>query len=136
LLRESHEARNHHCPAHKPDVLIKTNGALVCVAILPPAGQTSIGLTTPSVVHAQGQDAVADFKAGEAVVATSGCLACHRIAASGNNGPGSELTHVGSRLPSAAIAHALVDSPVPMPSFSRLPDPKRRALVYFLAQLR
>lgn len=136
LLRESHEAHNHLCPAHKPDVLIKTNGALVCVATLPPGGPTSIGLAIASAVHAQGQDAVADFKAGEAAVANTGCLACHRIAESGNNGPGSDLTHVGSHLPPAAIARALVDSPAPMPSFSRLPDPKRRALVYFLAQLR
>jgi mono/diheme cytochrome c family protein len=136
LVRESHEARNHLCPADKPDVLIKADGALVCVATLPSVGPTDIGLAIPSTVHAQGQDAVADFEAGEAVVARSGCLACHRIAQAGNNGPGSDLTHVGSQLPPAAIARALVDSPAPMPSFSRLPDPERRALVHFLAQLR
>lgn len=136
LLRESREARNHLCPEDKPDVLIKSNGALVCVATLPSGGPTEIGLSTPSSVRAEGLGAIAYFKAGEAVAARTGCLACHRIAGAGNPGPGSDLTHVGSRLPRAAIERALVDSPAPMPSFSRLPDSQRRALVDFLAVLR
>ena len=37
LLRESREAGNHRCPADKPNVLMKADGALVCVATLPPA---------------------------------------------------------------------------------------------------
>ena len=136
MLRESREARKHLCPADKPDVLMKADGVLLCVATLPPAGPAAIGLAIPSAVQAQGYGAVADFKAGEAVAARTGCLACHRIADAGNNGPGSDLTHVGSHLPRAAIARALVDSPAPMPSFSRLQGSERRALVYFLAQLR
>jgi mono/diheme cytochrome c family protein len=136
LLRESREARNYLCPEDKPDVLIKANGAMSCVATLPSAGPAGIGLSVPSVVRAQGLGAISYFKAGEAVVARTGCLACHRIAGAGNPGPGSDLTHVGSRLPAAAIDRALVASPMPMPSFSRLPDPQRRALVDFLAQLR
>lgn len=136
MLRESREARNHLCPADKPNVLIKANGVLVCVATLPSAGPTGIGLATPSAVQAQGQSAVASFKVGEAVAADSGCLACHRIAEAGNKGPGSGLTHVGSRLSPVAIERALVESRAPMPSFSRLPESERRALVYFLAQLR
>jgi mono/diheme cytochrome c family protein len=133
MLRELREAGNRLCPADKPDVLIKADGVLLCVATLPPAGPTAIGLAIPSAVQAQGHGAVADFKAGEAVAARTGCLACHRIADAGNNGPGSDLTHVGSRLPPAVIARALVDSPAPMPSFSRLLGSARRALVYFLA---
>lgn len=70
------------------------------------------------------------------MVANSSCLACHRIGDAGNNGPGSNLTRVGARLVPTAITHALVDSRAPMPSFSRVPEPERRALVYFLAQLR
>ena len=136
MLRELREAGNHLCSADKPDVLIKADGVLLCVASLPPAGPTAIGLAIPSAVQAHGHGAVADFKAGEIVAARTGCLACHRIADAGNNGPGSDLTHVGSHLPPAAIARALVDSPAPMPSFSRLPGSARRALVYFLAQLR
>jgi Cytochrome C oxidase, cbb3-type, subunit III len=136
LLRESREASKHLCPADKPYVLVKSDGMLVCIATLPRAGPTSIGLAVPGAVHEQGHGAVAEFDAGQAVAAKSGCLACHRIAEAGNSGPGSDLTHVGSRLPPAAIAHALVDSAAPMPSFSRLPETERRALVYFLAQLR
>jgi mono/diheme cytochrome c family protein len=136
MLRESREAEKRRCPADKPDVLVKANGVMRCVAELPSAGQTGIGLSVPGAVHAKGGGAVSSFEAGEAVAARSGCLACHRIGGEGNNGPGSELTHVGSRLPPAALARALVDSPEPMPSFSRLPEGQRRALVYFLAQLR
>jgi mono/diheme cytochrome c family protein len=136
MLRESREAHNRRCPADKPNVLIKTNGALVCVATLPPEGPTGFGLAIPSAVYAQGQHSVTTFKAGEIVVANSGCLACHRIGDTGNNGPGSNLTRVGARLVPAAIDRALVDSRAPMPSFSHVPEPERRALVYFLAQLR
>src|SRR5579871_5486665 len=41
----------------------------------------------------------ATFRAGELVVGQSGCLACHVIGANGNNGPGPNLTHIGSLLP-------------------------------------
>jgi mono/diheme cytochrome c family protein len=136
MLRESREARKHRCPADKPDLLMKANGVLVCVATLPSAGPPAIGLSVPSAVSAHGPPAVADFKAGEVVAAQSGCEACHRIADAGNNGPGSDLTHIGSRLSAPAIERALVDSPAPMPSFQNLPATDRRALVYFLAQLR
>jgi menaquinol-cytochrome c reductase cytochrome b/c subunit len=136
MLHESREARNHLCPPNKPNVLIKANGVLVCVVTLPSAGPTGIGMAIPSAVQAQGQGAVASFKAGEAVTANSGCLACHRIAEAGNKGPGSGLTHVGSRLSPVAIERALVESPAPMPSFNRLTGSERRVLVYFLAQLR
>lgn len=136
LLREGREARNHLCPAGKPDVLVKATGALVCVATLPPATPTSIGMAVPNTVHAHGLSAVAYFRSGEAVVAHSGCLACHRIGEAGNNGPGSDLTRVSARLSPAAIDRALVDSRAPMPSFSRLPETERRALVCFLSQLR
>jgi mono/diheme cytochrome c family protein len=136
MLRESREASKHLCPADKPDVLMKADGALVCVDTLPSARPPGVGIPVPAVVRARGSNAIGLFTAGQAVAARSGCLACHRIADTGNNGPGLDLTRVGSRLPSAAIARALVDSSAPMPSFSGLPDSERRALVYFLAQLR
>ncbi|HEX4484380.1 MAG TPA: cytochrome c [Solirubrobacteraceae bacterium] len=63
-------------------------------------------------------------------------MACHRIAQAGNNGPGPDLTQVGSRLVSKAIERTLVASQPPMPSFTGLPPAQRRALVYFLTQLR
>jgi mono/diheme cytochrome c family protein len=136
MLRESREARKHRCPTDKPDLLMKADGVLLCVAALPSAGPTAIGLSVPSTVRAHGPSAVADFKTGEVVAAQSGCLACHRIADAGNNGPGPELTYVASRLPRAAIARTLVNPIAPMPSFKNLPRAKFKALVAFLSDLR
>jgi len=138
MHRFAREAKKHLCPPDKRTLLVKTDGSLVCVSGLPSAvGKTDlIGIPPPSSVRAGGPGAVREFTAGRVVAAASGCLACHRIGDAGNSGPGSELTDVGSRLPARAIERALVKSPAPMPSFSRLPAGKRRALVYFLARLR
>ena len=135
-VRKLAEAHNHLCPEGKPNVLIRADGEFVCLGKLPSGGPTAIEAPVPAAVSQSGAGALAEFKAGEVVAARSGCLACHRIAEAGNSGPGAELTHVGSRLPPRAIERALVGSPEPMPSFSRLPENQRRALVYFLAQLR
>jgi mono/diheme cytochrome c family protein len=135
-IRELREAHSHPCPADRPNVLIHADGTLLCVAQLPASGPTGLGLPIPRRVGLAGAGAVAEFKAGEAVTARSGCLACHRIGGVGNSGPGRNLTHLATRLRSNAILPALVDSPAPMPSFSHLPAPQRRALAYFLAQLR
>jgi hypothetical protein len=136
LLRESREARSHRCPANEPYVLIKPGGTLVCVTSLSSTGSARRGLLVPQAVQARGADAIASFRAGEVVLFQSGCLACHRLGEAGNRGPGSNLTHVGSRLSAAAINRALVDTRAPMPAFSGLPRSERRNLVYFLSQLR
>ena len=78
------------------------------------------------------------FRAGEMVVGQSGCLACHVIGSNGNNGPGPVLTHIGSRLPSQAIASTLRNPTPPMPSFRDLAsqDPQKfQQLVGFLSEL-
>jgi hypothetical protein len=134
--RELAEAHRHRCPEAEPIVLIRADGAFVCVSRSPAGRPTMIGASTPPVVRRRGASALSEFKAGEAVAARTGCLACHRIGEAGNRGPGRELTHVGSRLQPGAIERALVASPAPMPSFSRLPAAQRSALVYFLAQLK
>jgi mono/diheme cytochrome c family protein len=77
-----------------------------------------------------------EFRQGRAVVAGAGCLACHSLDGSGDNGPGPALDGVGSRLPAWAIAHALAHPTAPMPSFIGLPAPKFDALVLFLSSLR
>jgi hypothetical protein len=46
------------------------------------------------------------------------------------------LTRIDSKLSRSRIEHALIASPQPMPSFSRMPAAKRRPLVTFLALLR
>jgi mono/diheme cytochrome c family protein len=129
MLRESREARKHLCPAEEPYVLMKADGALVCVAALPSGGPSGLR-------RARGEAAVAQFNEGRRVLVQSGCEACHKIGDDGNNGPGPELTHVASRLPRQAIARTLVNPIAPMPSFKNLPPAKFTALVYFLSQLR
>ena len=79
---------------------------------------------------------LAEYEAGKAVVAQSGCLACHKIGDNGNAGPGPELTHIASRLPRQAIARTLVNPTAPMPSFKNLPPKKFNAIVDFLSQLK
>jgi ubiquinol-cytochrome c reductase cytochrome b subunit/menaquinol-cytochrome c reductase cytochrome b/c subunit len=78
------------------------------------------------------------FVAGALVVGQSGCLACHTIGSNGNNGPGPPLTHIGSKLPPAAIASTLENPTAPMPSFRTLAQQspqKFQNLVGFLSLL-
>jgi ubiquinol-cytochrome c reductase cytochrome b subunit/menaquinol-cytochrome c reductase cytochrome b/c subunit len=79
------------------------------------------------------------YEAGKNVMASSGCLGCHRVGDNGNSGPGPNLTHVASRLPRQAIARTLVNPTAPMPSYSRLQQrsPKEfAALTAFLGSLK
>src|SRR4051794_6331442 len=81
----------------------------------------------------------AQFESGKNVVASSGCLGCHRVGENGNAGPGPALTHVASRLPRQAIARTLVNPTAPMPSYSRLQErnPKQfNELVDYLGSLK
>ena len=75
------------------------------------------------------------FAAGAAVVGQSGCLACHELGSNGNNGPGPELTHIGSLLEPQAIASTLRNPTPPMPSFAHLSPQKFNAVVGFLSEL-
>src|SRR5918998_334585 len=76
------------------------------------------------------------FEPGKLVAAQSGCLACHKIAHNGNDGPGPELTDIAEKLPKAAIRRTLENPTAPMPSYRNLPEEKKAALVDFLTQLR
>src|SRR3954449_4574580 len=49
---------------------------------------TTIDIPPPQNVMAQGSKMVAEYNAGRQVAAQSGCLACHKIGESGNDGPG------------------------------------------------
>src|SRR5918998_6094484 len=77
-----------------------------------------------------------EYEAGKLVAAPSGCLARHKICENGNDGPGPELTNVGSVLPEAAIARTLENPTPPMPSYRDLPEQKKADLVAFLGQLK
>lgn len=76
------------------------------------------------------------FVAGRDVAMRSGCLACHRIGATGNDAIGSNLTGVGERRTPAQLRRALAHSQAPTPSYAALPAGERDALVAFLAALR
>jgi menaquinol-cytochrome c reductase cytochrome b/c subunit len=95
----------------------------------------SVDLKPPSSLSAQ---EAATFRAGEAVVGQSGCLACHVIGSNGNNGPGPNLTHIGATLPLQAISSTLINPTAPMPSFKNLEQQspqKFNDLVGFLSEL-
>jgi menaquinol-cytochrome c reductase cytochrome b/c subunit len=97
---------------------------------------TAIEMDPPPAVVQAGGEAVAQFNAGKAVAAQSGCLACHKFGESGNDGPGPELDHIGRERPRQALARSLINPTAPMPSFRELPPEKFNALVDFLAALR
>ena len=75
------------------------------------------------------------YKAGEEVVAQSGCGACHKIGTNGNNGPGPELSNIGARIPRAAILRSLQIGPGIMPSYQGLPPKKLNDAADFLSSL-
>ncbi len=103
------------------------------------APPTEINIAVPKNVTAQGPAAVATFKAGEQVVAQSGCAACHKFGEAGNAGPGPDLTKIGARLPGAAIQRTLINPTAPMPSFAGLQQGSPQQfndMVAFLSQLR
>jgi mono/diheme cytochrome c family protein len=93
-------------------------------------------LPIPPAVKRAGRRERREFAAGATTLAQSGCLACHRIGAEGNHGPGQNLTHVGARLSSRQIEHALLSPRAPMPSFKNLPGKKLHLIVRFLSLLR
>jgi len=78
----------------------------------------------------------AQYEPGKLVAAQSGCLACHKIGENGNDGPGPELTDIGSKLLPGAIQRTLENPTAPMPSYRDLDPEKKRDLVAFLAQLK
>jgi ubiquinol-cytochrome c reductase cytochrome b subunit/menaquinol-cytochrome c reductase cytochrome b/c subunit len=81
----------------------------------------------------------AQYERGKNVMASSGCLGCHRVGVYGNAGPGPDLSEIGNRLPRAAIARTLINPTAPMPSFSTLREknPKQfQDLVNYLGSLK
>src|SRR5215208_2319395 len=81
-------------------------------------------------------EVAAQYEPGKLVAAQSGCLACHKIAENGNDGPGPELTDIGEKLLPGAIQRTLENPTAPMPSYRNLDPEKKRNLVAFLSQLK
>jgi ubiquinol-cytochrome c reductase cytochrome b subunit/menaquinol-cytochrome c reductase cytochrome b/c subunit len=124
----------------RPVALAAGLATIIAIAFLTYSGAdtgspNSVDMPPPASLTASQKST---FLAGELVVGQSGCLACHVIGANGNNGPGPPLTHVGSKLPAAAIASTLINPTAPMPSFKNLAQQspqKFRNLVGFLSEL-
>ena len=79
------------------------------------------------------------FEHGKNVMASSGCLGCHRVGDNGNAGPGPNLTHVAGHLPRQAIERTLINPTAPMPSYSGLQERQPKdfeALVNYLGSLK
>ena len=75
------------------------------------------------------------YEAGKEVVASSGCLACHKFGDNGNT-LAPNLTHIGAKLPAPAIARTVQVGPSFMPSYADLPKDKFKDLVLFLSSLK
>jgi hypothetical protein len=120
-------------PERRPDrrPIATTTGILVIAAM---AYLTLAGAETgaPTEISAA---VPPRYEPGKEVVAQSGCLACHKLGENGNNGPGPELTHIGARIPRAAIIRSLEIGPSIMPSFRELPKKKLNELADFLSSL-
>ncbi len=78
------------------------------------------------------------YEQGKEVMASSGCLGCHKVGENGNT-LGPNLTNIGDKLGRDAIARTLVNPTSPMPSYQALRDQKPEEfdeLVQFVASLR
>jgi len=126
-------------PEHRPIATVTGIFVIGAMALLTYQGAnagspTVIELPTPKAIKQAGGSTLAEYEAGKLVVAQTGCLACHKIGDNGNDGPGPNLTHIGSRLPRLGIARTLVNPTAPMPSFKNLPSKKFAAVTFFLSQ--
>ena len=80
-------------------------------------------------------EVAAEYEPGKQVTASQGCLACHKLGENGNDGPGPELTEIGSKIPREAIARSLEVGPGIMPSYGDLSPQQAEDLTSFLASL-
>src|SRR5213592_2836459 len=116
-------------PARRP--IATAAGCLTIIAI---AYLTYLGAVAGSPTEID-MKVPKQYEAGKEVVAQSGCLACHKLGDNGNNGPGPELTHIGSRIPRAAVIRSLQIGPGIMPAYKDLPPAKQEAVASFLSYL-
>jgi menaquinol-cytochrome c reductase cytochrome b/c subunit len=128
-------------PERRPVATITGVIVICAMAYLTYNGATAgtpdaLELTTPKAVLENGHAAVVEWNEGRQVVAHSGCEACHKIGDNGNVGPGPDLTHIASRIPTLGIARTLVNPTAPMPSFKSLPPKKFKAVIDFLSTLK
>ncbi len=116
-------------PARRP--LATTAGCLTIVAM---AYLTYLGAIGGSPTEIE-MEVAPQYEAGKEIVASAGCLACHKIGENGNNGPGPELTHIAQRVPRVSIIRSVEIGPGIMPSYRDLTPKKLDELANFLSSL-
>jgi quinol---cytochrome c reductase cytochrome c subunit, bacillus type len=116
-------------PERRP--IATTAGILTIVAM---AYLTLLGASAGSATDIE-MEVAPQYEEGRQVAAQSGCLACHLFGDNGNDGPGPELTHIGEKIPRAAIIRSLEVGPGIMPSYRDFPPEKLDAVADFLASL-
>src|SRR3954452_20827345 len=117
-------------PERRP---IATTAGILTIAAM--AYLTYIGASagSPNEINVH---VAAQYEPGKLVMAQSGCLACHKVAEYGNDGPGTELTDIGDKLLPGSIQRTLENPTAPMPLYRNLDPEKKRNLVAFLSQLK
>jgi menaquinol-cytochrome c reductase cytochrome b/c subunit len=129
LLLPFYDRNPERHPGRRP--IATTAGILTVVAMF---YLTYLGATAGSPLEIDMQVAER-YEPGKEVVAQSGCLACHKLGENGNDGPGVDLTEIGSRIPRAAIVRSLQVGPGIMPSYRNLPPQKLEDAASFLSSL-
>ena len=129
LLLPFYDRRPERRPERRP--LATTAG---CLTILAMAYLTYMGAVSGSPTEVDLKVAP-QYEAAKETVASAGCLGCHKLGENGNNGPGPELTHIGARVPRAAIVRSVEIGPGILPSYRGLPPKKLDELADFLSAL-
>ena len=119
-------------PLKRPIAMVGAVATVVAMAYL-----TILGAITgpPNEIEVE---VAAQYEAGKAVTATSGCLYCHKIGENGNT-IGPNLTHIGDRLGRDTIARTLINPTAPMPTYEALQQDNPEQfdqLVSFVASLK
>src|SRR5215212_3011714 len=119
-------------PLRRP---IATTAGLATIAAM--TYLTILGATAGSPTEID-QPAPPGLKRGQEVMASMGCLGCHKVGENGNT-LGPNLSEVGDRLGRDAIARTLVNPTPPMPPYTTLQrdNPKQfNQLVQYVASLK
>jgi len=129
LLLPFYDRNPERAPWRRPVATVAGIMTIVAMAFL-----TFLGASAGSPTEIE-LEVAPQFEQGKQVAAQSGCLACHKFGENGNDGPGPELTEIGSKLPANAIERTLVNPSGIMPEYGNLPEEKFESLVAFLASL-
>jgi menaquinol-cytochrome c reductase cytochrome b/c subunit len=132
LLLPFYDRNPERNPLRRPIAVTAGIATIAAMAYL-----TILGATAGSPTEID-QPAPPGLKRGQEVMASSGCLGCHKVGENGNT-LGPNLSNVGDRLGMAAIARTLVNPTPPMPPYRTLQqdNPEQfQQLVQYVASLR